>query len=324
MNRLRLLILVVVVVSAASLAGCGSTPEGITDSPPPIVVKPSVQPLPPEYRVLAETLALGMKSSPDQFRDDMGTAESIASLHSGVIALRGIQSSDTDITYVASQGEEAVSDAVSRFERINSLPKPPDACTQFVTSFIGGFYTGYTGDPSGLAGGFAAGVDAENKWKAIVDELQASIAAIEKLDEIHMMLPMISKKYAAAPSSASGRIVVDIDESWGGFGPNDWLYINNNGPDLEDCTIQVQLTGSTGEVRKNVHFVRHWPANTRMYARYEPGLEILGRQVGKTTVPQIQKADISIWSPQFTTSLTYSYQGAEKDKDIAGRCKKMR
>lgn len=45
---------------------------------------------------------------------------------------------------------------------------------------------------------------------------------------------------------------------------------------------------------------------------------------GKMTVTQIQKAEISVWSPTYSTSLTYVYQGAEKDKDIAEWCKDLK
>ena len=152
------------------------------------------------------------------------------------------------------------------------------------------------------------------------------LAAVDKADAAQMMRPRIAEKYAATPSGPNGQIVVDIDESWGWFGPNDWFYIYNAGPeDLEDCTIQVHLTGRTGQSRKNVHFIRHWPANSWMYVRYEPGQEILDHpEAGRFTVTNIRKADVSIWSPKYTTTLTYVYQGAEKDKDIAERCKDLK
>jgi hypothetical protein len=269
----RILNLAVIIGSAAFIAGCGSN-SGTPPSSPPVVVRmPSVKPLPLEYRVLAEHLALEMKTSPNQFRDDKGMPEIISELHSAVIGLRAIQSSDTDITYIATLGQDGLSDAVSRLERINSMPKPPSDGEMLVSSFFAGMLTG---DPvSGALAGGAIGNDADQKRNAVASEVLGLFAAVDKADAAHMMLPKIAEKYAATPSSAAGRIVIDIDESWGGFGPNDWLSINNSGPALEDCTIQVQLTGSTGQVRKNVHFVRQWPTNTWMYARYEPGQEIL-------------------------------------------------
>ena len=72
-----------------------------------------------------------------------------------------------------------------------------------------------------------------------------------------------------------------------------------------------------GDVRKNVHFVEHWPNKSWMYARYDPGQVINGRTTGRMTVIGIQKADVTVLSPQFSTKGTYIYQGAEKDLDIA-------
>lgn len=54
---------------------------------------PSVKPLPPEFRVLAEQLVLEMKPSPDDFRDDKGLPEIIAdgraSAHFGRVRQNG-------------------------------------------------------------------------------------------------------------------------------------------------------------------------------------------------------------------------------------------
>ena len=311
----RIVALLAVIGLVFTLTGCGD--DGA--SPPATVGTPSVKPLPPEFRVLAEQLVLEMKPSPDDFRDDKGLPEIIAEGHSAILALRGIRSDDSDIPYVANQGQAAIGEAVSRLERINAMPRPPGAGSLLVESFIHGLY-------GNVYYGYALGVDADEKQKAIMAEVQVLLAAMDKADAAQMILPRIAEKYAATPTAPSGRIVVDLDESWGWFGPNDWLSIYNAGPeDLEDCTIQVHLTGGTGQSRKNVHFIRHWPANSWMYARYEPGEEILDRpEAGKSTVTKIQKADVSIWSPKYTTTLTYEYQGAEKDKDIAKWCKDVK
>ncbi len=269
--------------------------------------------------MLAKHLALGMKPSRDNFRDDKEFTEIIAEGHSSILALSGIQSEDSDLTYVAAHGQAAFEESVSRLERINAMPKPPGVGSLLFESFIHGCY-------GNVYYSYALGVDADEKQKAIMEEVRGVLAAGDKADAAQMLLPNIAEKYAASPSDPDGRIVVDIDESWGSYGPNDWFCIYNAGSeDIEDCTIQVHLTGGNGQSRKNVHFVRHWPANSWMYARYEPGLEILDRpEAGKTTVSELQKAVVSIWSPRYTTTLTYAYQGAERDKDIAERCKDLK
>lgn len=270
--------------------------------------------LPSEYRTLAESLSLDIRSDPKQYRDNKGMAEIIGEGHTAVMALRGIKSSDSDINYIAGQGQAAFSDAISRLERINSLPKPPGEGELFVSSFIDGFFFNF-------AGAYERGRDAEDKQRAIINEVQGLIGAIDKADAAQTLLPKVAERYAAPVSTNAGRFRVDLDESWGPFGPHDWLCLYNNGPELEDCTVLVELTGANGDVRKNVHFLRKWSGNTWMYARYAPGHDVLGRKVGRMTVNSVNTVDVTIFSPQYSTKVHYVYQGAENDKDVAERCK---
>ena len=317
MNRFALLSLALAIVSF--LAGCGSdtTDDSTTSYDIPAPSTPSSKPLPDEYRTLAQQLSMEMKAAPKEFRDDKGIAEIMAEGHLGLLALRGIKSSDQDIIYIADQGQAAFSEALRRFERINALPKPPDAGALFVSSFIDGFF-------GNVYGGYARSVDAEDKQNAIMAEMHPLLAAIDKGAAAQQMLPMVAKKYSASFCDSTRRIVVDFDESWGLLGLHDWFCIYNLGHALEDCTILVQLTGASGEVKKNVHFVRSWPANSWLYGRYEGGNEVLERSVGRTTVTNVQKLDITIYSPKFATLIEYTYQGNEKDKDIAKRCEKLK
>ena len=313
----RLAALVLLFLEACALTGCGNGTTTSVKSPDSTQGADSPKTLPPEYRTLAENLCLDIKSSPDLYRDNKGMTEIIAEGHGAVMALRGIQSSDQDITYIAEQGRSAYSEAISRLERINALPKPPGAGELFVSSFVDGLF-------GNVFGGYARGKDAEDKQNAIIVEAQALVGAVEKADAVHQLLPKVAEKYSAPISESSGRIVVDFDESWGWWGPHDWFSIYNSGPTLQDCTIVVQLTGEQRDVRKNVHFIKNWPANTWMYARYEPGQAILGRRVGNMSVIQVQQLDVTVYSPQFATAINYVYQGAVKDKKIAEKCKDLK
>ena len=326
----RFLIILVLLNATINLAGCGqkSSPTSY-DSPGQANTgqnsdserskeAPEVKPLPPEYLVLAKHLATEMVASPQDVCGEKTLSQIIAGGHSAVLDLGTIQSQDPRINYLAKLGQTALNKIVFRLERINALPKSPGQAELMVESFIHGLY----GNPYY---GYLLGVDATEKQKAIIDELQALLVAADEADAAHMMLPKVAEKYAAPISVPNGRILVDIDEVWGGHGQNDWFRIYNAGPDdLEDCTIEVLLNGKNGETRKNVHFVRSWPAKTWMHARYEPGKEILDRpDAGSQTVTGIQNADVTVWSPKFSTKLTYKYQGSEKDNDIADRCKEM-
>lgn len=274
--------------------------------------------LPGEYRILAEHLALEMKNSPDQFGEEQEMAAVLAEGHMAVMGLRSLHSDDEDISYVATQGVLAYSDALTRMERINSLPKPPGVGELMVESFIHGFY-------GNVFYSYVLGVDAEEKQKAIVEELGGLVAATQKADAAQMLLPEIARKYAADETDSDGRIIVNIDEAWGWIGPKDWLSLYNAGPALEDCTIQVDLVGGTGQSRKNVHFIRDWPSETWLYTRYEPAAGIPNHpDAGRTTVAAIQSATVSVLSPKLSTRVEYTYSGAEKDKDIQSWCSDLK
>ncbi|MHB1038380.1 MAG: hypothetical protein ACYC35_28055 [Pirellulales bacterium] len=255
---------------------------------------------------------MAMEQSPDQLRDDKGLTAILADGHEAVMTLRNIKSSDRDITYIAEQAQGAFSDVVKRLEQINSLPKPPGEGELFASSFVDGFFLNFRG-------AYARGKDVEDKQMALKAEAEALLAAIQKADAARQLLPKVAEKYSASLCDSAERIGVDFDESWGCFGPHDWCFLDNRGPALQDCTIVVQLTGAKGDVRKNVHFVKEWPTNSRMYARYEGGQETTFRQ----TVYKVQQMDVTIYSPQFATLIKYVYEGPEKDKDVAARCKAL-
>jgi hypothetical protein len=305
--------------------GCGKSPP-VSTAPHqlPSASKPSSIALPTEYRILAQHLAMEMKPNPKQFRNELGMAEIMAEGHAARLALNDIKSSDEHINYISAEAKSAVVEIIRRFEKINSLPQPPGAGAVFLKSFLGGVYTGATGDPSGLAGGVSYSSDAQAKSDAIVAEMNSLLAVIDKLEATQLLLPKVAEKYSATFCDSTKLIDVDFDESWGWFGPHDWLCVLNRGPALQNCTIGVQITGMDGAVRNNVHFVQDWPANTRMYARYDLGKDILGKKVSKTTVPCVDRLDLTMYSSNFATLIVHQYKGARRDTDVAARCKDLK
>ena len=229
-----------VICSLGILSGCGrSNPRSHTGSG---------KALPAEYRVVATCLAHPLKANATDFRTDKSMAEAIAEGQSQVMDLRKVKSADSDLTQIAAQGESACSEVVRRLEQINALPKPPNAGSLFAESFLHGFF----GD---VSGGFALGADADQKQKAILVELEGLAAALDKADAAHLLLPKVAEAYAVPITDNPGRILVDFDESWYGWGPNDWCRLCNAGAELENCTVVVDLRGQNGQTRRNVHFV---------------------------------------------------------------------
>ncbi len=309
----QIIAFVCVLPLALTLSGCGGD---TTASNLPKYSNPSSKPLPEEYRVLASHLSMKMKTDPDQFRNNRELAEIMAELQSALLDLREIKSNDKEIMYLSNQVQDTNTLILQCINNLNALPKPPDQGTLFVGSMLDGFFGNFLGS-------YHRGLDAEAKQNALNVELQSAIAAADKIDAALQLLPKVAKKYSATLCDSTGRIVVDFNESWGDSRPEDWLVLQNHGETLENCTISVQLTGASGKVRKNVHFLKTWPKNTSMWGRYQSGEKLLGRTVDRTTVTNVQKLNITIYSPQFATQIHYVYQGAEKDKDITHICKDL-
>ena len=265
-----------------------------------------VKTLPPEYRVLATVLAQETKNSTEGFRDNLGLPEIIAGLHSGVLDLRGIKSTNTDITYIADLGDKALTEAVRRLEKLKNLPKPPGEGELFFSSFIDGFFGNFQG-------GYARGKDAENKQEALLVEGQGLIAALEKLDSASLLLLRVAKEYSNPTVANAGRLRVYFHEKWGGRLSHDWMFLRNDGLEMEDCTILVEIMGQDGKVRKNVHFVPEWSSNTLVCCRYDSYF----------TVNNVDTVDITIFSPKFSTKFNYKYSGEEANKNIQEYCDKV-
>jgi len=333
MNRIVTGILLI--ASLSIIVGCDarSSAKDQRRSPTPTPLSPPACQIPEEYQVLATTLALEMRTSPDEFRNGISDSELISEISICIMNLDGINSDDTDILSLTKCGSKVFHDILGWKDRFDALPKTSGIqlgaafIQSLAISAIGGAYGGATGD-------FKTAMEMTSSsdwWKetrkvdAIFTELNNYSAILNRAHAIPLMLPQVAKKYAAKESDSQGRITVDIDESWGWDGPHDWFRICNSGPDtLENCTIQVELIGGNGESRKNVHYVRHWPTNLWMHARYDQGIEFPGgKRVAGTTVTKIPKAVVSLWSPSFTTTMTYVYQGNEKDRDVARRCENL-
>lgn len=270
-----------------------------------------------DYRTIAKVLAQETKNSKQAFIEKKEMVEIIAEGQAAILDLRSIKTSDNEISFIAAQGESAMVEVVRRMETLNALPKPPSAASVVFESFIHGLY-------GNIFAGYAIGTDADNKQTAINNELIGLIAAMEKADAAHILLARVAEKLAAPKTSNSNRIMVNFEDIWGGSDSHHWLNLKNNGSEIQDCTILVEITGDQGEVRKNVHFVPKWAGDSRIYCRYDVGKTILDKSVGKQSVINTSKIDISIFSPNFSTKFTYNHEGLERNKHIQVLCDKTK
>ena len=280
----------------------------------------AVLPFPPEYRVVAKHLGQDMQTSPELFRNTKSPDELLDLMRSQIADLRAVRSSDSQINHAADAGQSAYAEELRYIEQVIQLPKPMSmeasailANIRFFLGDVGGAVSTTMGDYDKQSARFAAA-------NAFAD-------ACDRADGLDRRLIAIAQKYAAPMTPAANLFTVDIAAAWGPFGTHDWFMIYNAGPALDDCTIVVELTGKNGDTRKNVHFVEQLPSNKWMYAQYDLGQEWATGRPGlafRKTVTDIQKATVSVWSPKLSTEMTYVYQGAEKDKDIAALCKTIK
>lgn len=273
--------------------------------------------LPPEFRTLAMHLAREVKHDPQEFHDDKGFTECIAEGNAAVMGLGNIKSSDTDINYIASEGQAAYAEVVKRLETLDALPKPTGG--KFLAESLVDLLN------RNLSGPIArfSGVDPESQ--SLAGELEGLVAAANRVEAAGLLLPRVAQKYAPPIEVDSRAVGVRFRENWGDIvGPNDWLILQNtSGQVLEDCTIVVDLTGVAGDVKTNVHYVRSWAASSSVFVRYETGQEVNGRTVDRTTVRLVQTVKVTVYSPKLSAAVNYTYQGEEKTKDFAERCAKL-
>ncbi|HWL08256.1 MAG TPA: hypothetical protein VNQ76_07625 [Planctomicrobium sp.] len=287
------------------LMGCGNGATVPPPTPPKTLPRaeiPAVPPLPSEYLILAKYFTEDFKAHPDEFRDHVSDAENMEQLQECLSALSNIKSDDVEITNFVNRGKSLARDLQVLLERMEAL-----------------------GNKAGKTSWWDL-VTRTVQLTEVIQYLDQVEGVWRKLDGMQVQLPLIAQRYSAAPSAFDGRFLIDMDAAWGPRPPFDWFKIFNSGPDdLENCTIQVQLTGNQENSRTNVHFVRHWPAHSWRYARYRQGGGIPGHpDLFRTTVSELRTVQVSIWSTASTTTLDYVYPGQEQDKDLAQWCQNLR
>ena len=305
------------VTTMVLVLGCGQSEEKRPSADDENVVSAQTAPqVPDDYRVLARTLSLDIYSSPQEFDEAESFAEIFADDHAAVIALRGINSTNNEIMYVAKRGESAITDYIRSMERLQTLPLPPDYEELLASSFIDGFLGNF-------AGGYARNLDAEARATDIIEESLRLAAAYDRYIAATQLLVEIAKKHSTPLTDDNTRIVVNLDESWDSENEHDWLWIGNRGAMLKDCTIVTELIGFRGDKVRNVHYVEDWPESSWKCAPYTLGFELRDRRVFQTTVVNVQRVNVTIYSPTYSTHLEYVYQGKEKELDIAERLKHL-
>jgi hypothetical protein len=289
------------------------------------IVKPSPLPAPPpppriqipsEYRALSNVLSLGMAATPQDLQRKVSNGE-MAAMHQALDTLQGITTKDLEIQNTATRAHVAVTSLAKHWEALHSLPDPAPAGDVVLDSFIAGLVSGSTGNPTFAADSMSRAAESDRNASAKQQAAIAVCKAERQVDAVRQSLPRIAKRFAAPASLPGDRFTVDIDDPWGQNNPVKWLSLHNGGAELQGCTLQVQLTGKDGQIRRNIHFLESWPSNSWMYAKYPIGFALPdGTQANCQSVTSIQSVEVTLWSPEFSTQLQYEYQGEERNKDV--------
>jgi hypothetical protein len=302
-----------VMLAAMGVAGCGrGGSAGMGTATEPAATTRAVEKkaeLPGEYRVVAGVLSRRMGPQVEELKDRRGIAEMMAGVQSGMMDLRKVKSADEDLNYIAGEGAAALGEMYRRMEQLNSLPRPAAGVDASVAAALHGL----AGD---LAGFFGVGAQAADRQKALLDELHGYAAAVDRADAAGQLLGKVAVKYAGPVVEGKGRIEVDFDEAGLRGEAEDLCAFTNEGEALADCTVVVALHGEDGALRRNVHFVKEWPAKGKLYALYAPGVLVEGKKVGAETVADVDRVEVTAWSPAATVKEAYAYLGAERDRDV--------
>jgi hypothetical protein len=307
-----------VLMMSCLLAGCGGSSAA----------RPAPKPLPAEYRALAKLFALPMNAGPASGQSRKTCSELIAETQAQVMDLRQIHSSDDEINQVAALGAEAMEDVTKQIEALDveSMSKP-QAGSPLAGAVIPLLAAIAADSPAPLLRAAPQLLNAQQQkhaadaaWKA---NIQSALAHIiddsHKLEAGAMLLQKIAAKYSAPSVQNDGKLAMRFVEAWGPLG-NDVLELMNAGPDLDDCTISVELTGVNGESHTDVHFVPKWPSKTRLVAAYSQGESVLGQTLNRTTVSHAQSVAVGVKSPRFSTQLFYTFNPQDQDKAVAEIC----
>ena len=275
-------------------------------------------PLPTEYAILVDILSDDWSfdsNAPDQ---EEGIIQLQVELQGAILDLKNFESSDLDLNLLADDTLKKYEDILSAVQEIKSLPEIPSGLEQwgFTLPNLLRLAEYNLSDVSDSIEG------TQKPQKAILNEWKKFERGISMTQSIKRLLPRIAQKYSGPEVVEGQAILVDFDEAWGPFGPKSEIRLINNGEDLTNCTILVEVQSST-EIARNVHFISEWKKEKTIYASYLPSKKYIN-EVFKQTVPNADQIVISIWSDQVTqTKMRYKYAGKERDKDIARYCESV-
>ena len=256
------------------------------------------------YSKIAKSHATGLVANVNQGVYQMDMAQMQAAKKNLFADLRAMGEVDPELKGIIDDFDKSEDELFAAMQEMEQLPQA-DGLMDGILSF----YYGATFQ-------FKAGFDHINRINSQSDEVKRRfgrmLQAVTKNEVAVLMLPRVARKLSGPTAQNTNLVNVHIVES---IALDQLTLVNQSGRTLHNCTVVVFLTGKTGELKQNVHFVEAWPKGSPLYAQYQAGQEILNRMVFRQTVTRIQHVQIDIYCDEFTCEgISYQYAGAEKDK----------
>jgi hypothetical protein len=299
--------------------GCAPAPTIRTVSPttqthnlPAIPVVHSHE-LPADYLTLASLLSMPISAD---IADFLKPVNHELLIQESIMVLKKLDPADQDLAHIKTLVLENYQNASRTFQKLKVLPRPQDDGSIFLESFI----FGALGD---IKHGLDLGTQNDQARAAIFQELENLFACDDALDLSNQLLANVAVRLQPRTVVQDTQTVVDFDEAFL-QDRYDLCKLYNSGQLRKNCTIVVELTGAQGHSRKNVHFLKEWPANTWVYCPYSAGTHFNGKVRASKTVHTVKTVKVTTYDPSLTTSQVYAYDEAHKAIDIKTHCDGLR
>lgn len=278
---------------------------------------------PDELRVVAKHLAHKFHSSIDEASKVPSDHEIGLRRQLQLLDLRAIKSNHREIQHVADEAHTAISDIITQAEILDSLPASNHWWTFGVgiieaCCWLAGYSTDYPGAMTVEVGTYVSLEKA-----AINDAVKGFWQAQKKWAVTRQLLPRVVKSYAAKETTSNNgdRICMEVHD-YPCFA--DVLNVVNNGAELRDCILEVKIVDKANDSATSVFFVEKFENGKELYATLSLGLEYDGELILQQTVGKIKSAELTLLSPQYSTSITYEYGQQERDDDYKAMFKDVK
>lgn len=204
-----------------------------------------------------------------------------------------LKSADQDLQFVAAEYKAAAAELVESLLAFQSLPRAPGAAQQALEAVATVIFS-----PTEV---MSAGKEYGNRNSALLQTQRRYALALQRAQANDLLMPRVAAKFSGPPAEENRAwLRIGIYEPRYRLGKTDLVRLTNGShKTLHNCTVIVRLTGQTGEVAENVHFLESWKPDAEFWGFYFAGEEIAGiRDAGRQTVRGIQTVTSSVFSDE--------------------------